>query len=290
MQSPIGGGLLGDSVAVNLYDLSGSNDQFTLTLSDAGYQAKVAQAINQSLKIVENRVNAMGTTEPVIQQQGKDRIGIQLPGVQNPEQLKSILGQTAKLTFQLLCPEQPTGTGQLPPPECKALPTKENAEQMLWVQTSSLATVDGADLTDSQPSLDQNNQPVVSFKFNQKGAFRFAKLTAENVGKPFAIILDDKVVSYPNINEPITGGSGQISGRFSQQETNDLALVLRSGALPAKLTIVEERTVGPSLGADFSASRPCSQCHRACRRSAVHVFGLSACSACSPIWRLSPTC
>jgi protein-export membrane protein SecD len=250
LQSPIGGGVLGGGVAVNLYDLSGSANQYTLTLSESGYQAKVAQAISQSLKIVENRVNAMGTTEPVIQQQGTDRIGVQLPGVEDPEQLKNILGQTAKLTFQLLCADQPTGSSQQPPPECKSLPLKDDANTSIWVQTSSVATVDGADLTDSQPSIDQQNQPVVTFKFNQKGAFRFAKLTAENVGKPFAIILDDKVVSYPNINEPITGGSGQISGRFTQQETNDLALVLRSGALPAKLTIVEERTVGPSLGAD----------------------------------------
>jgi protein-export membrane protein SecD len=202
------------------------------------------------LKIIENRVNALGTTEPVIQQQGTDRIGVQLPGAKDPEQLKKILGQTAKLTFQLLCPEQSTSEGQQPPPECKSLPLKDDPKQSIWVQTSSLATVDGADLTDSQPSLDQQNQPVVTFKFNQKGAFRFAKLTSDNVGKPFAIILDDVVVSYPNINEPITGGSGQISGRFTQQETNDLALVLRSGALPAKLTTVEERTVGPSLGAD----------------------------------------
>ena len=121
---------------------------------------------------------------------------------------------------------------------------------MLWVQTSSRATVDGADLTDAQPSFDQNNQSVVSFRFNQKGSLRFGKLTAENVGKPFAIILDNVVVSYPNINEPILGGSGQISGNFSTEEASNLAVVLRSGALPAKLTIVEERTVGPSLGSD----------------------------------------
>ena len=121
---------------------------------------------------------------------------------------------------------------------------------MLWVQTSSRATVDGADLTDAQPSFDQNNQSVVSFRFNQKGSLRFGKLTAENVGKPFAIILDNVVVSYPNINEPILGGSGQISGNFTTEEASNLAVVLRSGALPAKLTIVEERTVGPSLGSD----------------------------------------
>lgn len=250
LQSPIGGNLLAGTTGTNLYNLTGDNGVFTLSISDGGYQAKVAQAISQSIGIVEKRVNSLGTTEPIIQQQGKDRIGIQLPGLKDPEQLKRILGATAKLTFQLLCNEQPTSANQPPPPECKSLPLRDTPTQNMWVQTSSLATVDGADLTDSQPSFDQNNSPVVSFKFNQKGAFRFAKLTSENVGKPFAIVLDDKVVSYPNINEPITGGSGQISGNFSQQETSDLSLVLRSGALPAKLAVVEERTVGPSLGAD----------------------------------------
>ncbi len=250
LQQPLGGGLLGTGTAVNLYDLANQDEQLIFTFSDAGFDAKVALAIKQSLKIVENRINALGTSEPSIQQQGKDRIAIQLPGVQNPDQVKNVIGRTAKLTFQLLCQEQPTGANQNPPQECKALPLKDKPDQMLWVQTSSRATVDGADLTDAQPSFGQNNQPVVSFKFNQKGSLRFGKLTAENVGKPFAIILDSLVVSYPNINEAILGGSGQISGNFTTEEASSLAVVLRSGALPAKLTIVEERTVGPSLGSD----------------------------------------
>ncbi len=250
LQQPLGGGLLSTGIAVNLYDLSNQDEQVIFTFSDAGFDAKVASAIKQSLKIVENRINSLGTSEPSIQQQGKDRIAIQLPGIQNPEQVKNVIGRTAKLTFQLLCQEQPTGAGQNPPQECKALPLKEKPDQTMWVQTSSRATVDGADLSDAQPSFDQNNRAVVTFKFNQKGSMRFGKLTAENVGKPFAIILDNVVVSYPNINEPILGGSGQISGNFTTEETAQLAVVLRSGALPAKLTIVEERTVGPSLGSD----------------------------------------
>jgi protein-export membrane protein SecD len=125
------------------------------------------------------------------------------------------------------------------------------ATRKIWVQTSSRATVDGEDLSDAQPGFDQRNgQAIVSFRFNQAGALRFAQLTQTNVGKPFAIVLDNEVVSAPVINEPILGGSGQISGNFSSQEAADLAIVLRSGALPAKLTIVEERTVGPSLGSD----------------------------------------
>ena len=121
----------------------------------------------------------------------------------------------------------------------------------MWVQTSSRATVEGEDLVDAQPAFDsRNNEPIVSFRFNQKGALRFGKLTQENVGRPFAIILDSVVMSAPVINEPILGGTGQISGRFTTEEASDLAIVLRSGALPAKLTVVEERTVGPSLGSD----------------------------------------
>ena len=250
LQQPLSGGLLATGTAVNLYDLAAQDDLLTFSFSEHGFDAKVATAIKQSLKIVENRINALGTSEPSIQQQGKDRIAIQLPGVQNPDQVKNVIGRTAKLTFQLLCQEQPTGANQNPPQECKALPLKEKADQTLWVQTSSRATVDGADLSDAQPSFDQNNRAVVTFKFNQKGSLRFGKLTAENVGKPFAIILDNIIVSYPNINEPILGGSGQISGNFTTEETSSLAVVLRSGALPAKLTIVEERTVGPSLGSD----------------------------------------
>ncbi|MGQ0485137.1 MAG: protein translocase subunit SecD [Hyphomicrobiales bacterium] len=244
------GGFLSTGIALNLFDLSQQDQQFAFTFSAPGLDAKVSRAIAQSLKIVESRINALGTTEPTIQQQGRDRIAIQLPGIQDPDRVKDVIGRTAKLTFQLLCDDQPTGTGQNPPPDCAALPLKENKDQTLWVQTSSRASVDGADLNDAQPGFDQNNQPVVTFRFNQKGAVRFGKLTAENVGKPFAIVLDEQVVSYPRINEPILGGSGQISGNFTVEETSNLAIVLRSGALPARLTIVEERTVGPSLGSD----------------------------------------
>ncbi len=244
------GSLFSTGVVVNLFDLDQQEQQFHFTFSEAGLDGKVARAITQSLRIVESRINALGTTEPVIQQQGKDRIAIQLPGIQDPDRVKDVIGRTAKLTFQLLCDDQPTGPGQNPPQECLSLPLQEDAKQQLWVQTSSRATVDGADLNDAQPGFDQNNQPVVTFRFNQKGAVRFGKLTADNVGKPFAIVLDQIVVSYPRINEPILGGTGQISGNFTTEQTNDLAIVLRSGALPAKLTIVEERTVGPSLGSD----------------------------------------
>jgi protein-export membrane protein SecD len=250
LQQPLDSGLFGSGGATNLFDLAQQDQQFTLNFSSKGIDAKIAAAITQTLKIVESRINSLGTAEPVIQQQGKDRIVVQLPGVQDPDRVKSVIGRTAKLTFQLVCESQPTATGQNPPPECMSLPMKDPPEQTMWVQTSSRATVDGADLNDAQSSFDQQNQPVVSFRFNTKGAERFGRLTRENVGKPFAIILDDVIVSAPRINEPILGGSGQISGNFTTEETADLSVVLRSGALPAKLTIVEERTVGPSLGSD----------------------------------------
>jgi SecD/SecF fusion protein len=267
---PQQGGMLSGGTQVNLFTLETLPSGYALNISGGGLEARVARAIQQSLRIIENRVNALGTTEPVIQQQGVDRIAVQLPGVQDPDKVKDLIGQTAKLTFQLLCEDQPGGAAQLPPPECRAFPLKEDVDRALkakadksplteqeidklpklWVQTSSRATVDGADLNDAQPAFDQNNRPVVTFRFNQKGSLRFGKLTSENVNKPFAIILDNVVQSYPVINEPILGGTGQISGQFSTEETANLAIVLRSGALPAKLTIVEERTVGPSLGAD----------------------------------------
>ena len=274
---PLDSGILSAGTRVNLFSLSQSDQQFTLSPNDAGIDAKIAGAVKQSLQIVERRINGLGTTEPVIQQQGKDRISVQIPGLQEPDKVKQLLGSTAKLTFQLLCAEQPTAQNASPPPDCAAFPRKEDVDALLkqktakeghpigqseltdadfkslpqiWVQTAGRSTVEGGDLSDAQPSFDQNNRAVVTFRFNQKGAVRFGKLTADNVGKPFAIVLDGVIMSYPTINEPILGGSGQISGNFSVQETDNLSIVLRSGALPAKLDIVEERTVGPSLGAD----------------------------------------
>jgi protein-export membrane protein SecD len=267
---PQQGNILTGAVQVNLFDLQSLPSGYALNVSEGGLESRVARAVQQSLRIIESRVNALGTTEPVIQQQGVDRIAVQLPGIADPDRVKDVIGQTAKLTFQLLCEDQAGGQAQQPPPDCRGFPQKEDVDRAvnakpdkspltqaeieklpsLWVQISSRATVDGADLNDAQPAFDQNNRPVVSFRFNQKGAVRFAKLTAENVGKPFAIILDGIVQSAPVINEPILGGAGQISGSFTVEETSSLAIVLRSGALPAKLTIVEERTVGPSLGAD----------------------------------------
>jgi protein-export membrane protein SecD len=269
--SPQQGGLFSTGVATNLFQLSENNGQFTLSVDPAGLDAKMASAVKQTLEILKRRLDGLGTTEASVQQQGRDRIIVQFPGLQDTTRLKELLSGTAKLMFHLLCDEQPTGPNQNPPPDCVSYPLKEDVDRLhnekdaagakvtdgdlkslpqMWVQTSTRATVDGEDLNDAQPSFDQSSRPVVTFRFNSKGAARFAKLTSENVGRPFAIVLDGIVQSAPRINEPIVGGSGQISGNFTVQESGDLAIILRSGALPAKLTIVEERTVGPSLGSD----------------------------------------
>ena len=267
---PLDSGLLSSGTRVNLYSLSQDGPKFSFAFNPTGFDAKIAAAVKTTLKIMENRVNGSGTTEPIIQQQGKDRIVIQLPGVQDPDRWKKLLEGTGKLSFNLLCSEQASSANAIPPPDCRAVPQKDDLEKLkatlekgveptdtqikalpqMWIQTSSRASVDGADLSDAQGSFGQNNEPIVNFSFNQKGAVRFGKLTQENIDKPFAIVLDGVVQSAPVIRSAILGGTGQISGRFTIEETNTLAIVLRSGALPAKLGIVEERTVGPSLGAD----------------------------------------
>src|SRR5665213_624968 len=272
---PLDSGILSAGVAVNLFSLTQNNGQYVFAIQPKGFEAKMQTSLKQAIRVLENRINGLGTTESAIQQQGANRISIQIPGLQDPDRVKNLLGSTAKLTFQLLCHDQPSTANALPPPDCAAYPRKEDVDATLaakmkadptvkelsdtekkalpqmWVQTAGLSTVDGADLTDAQPGFDsQTNTPEVTFKFNQKGALRFGKLTAENVGKPFAIVLDGVVESDPVINTPILGGSGQISGHFTIEQTNDLAITLRSGALPAKLVIAEEATVGPSLGAD----------------------------------------
>ena len=176
---------------------------------------------------------------------------MQVPGLQDPTRLKELLGQTAKMDFRMVdstvSPEQ-AQAGRLPP-DSELLPSTEAGHPPYVVKKQVL--VSGGDLTDAQPGFDQRtSEPIVNFRFNTSGSRKFAQATSENVGQPFAIVLDNKVISAPVIREPITGGSGQISGNFTVQAANDLAILLRAGALPAPLTIIEERTVGPGLGQD----------------------------------------
>jgi len=215
------------------------------------------QAVDQSIEIIRRRIDETGTKEPTIQREGQDRILVQLPGIDNPQRVKELLGRTAKLTFQLVDPNvsvEDARRGKLPPGD-EILPSAEegrgsrNSPSAGSYVVRKRVMVGGDTLVDAQATF-QNNEPVVSFKFDAVGARRFGDATRENVGKPFAIVLDNKVISAPVIREPITGGSGIISGSFTVQSASDLALLLRAGALPAPITILEERTVGAELGAD----------------------------------------
>jgi preprotein translocase subunit SecD len=213
---------------------------------------RVGQAVEQSIQIVQRRIDELGTVEPVIQRQGPDRILVQVPGLQDPQRLKDLLGKTAKLDFrmvdQTMSPEQ--ALQSRPPPDSEILygTAKEGKHPYL---IEKRVVVSGADLTDAQAAFDQRtSEPIVTFRFNSSGARKFAQATQENVGRPFAIVLDNEVISAPVIREPILGGSGQISGNFTVESANDLAILLRAGALPAPLTIIEERVVGAGLGQD----------------------------------------
>jgi preprotein translocase subunit SecD len=231
-------------------DITENNGVVRLIPTEPAILERVRQSVDQSIQIVERRVNELGTVEPLIQRQGIDRILVQVPGLQDPTRLKKLLGETAKLDFRLvdvsMTPEQAQASGV--PSDAEILyGSKQNEPYLIKRQVA----VSGADLTDAQPGFDQRtSEPIVSFRFNSNGARKFAQISTENVGRPFAIVLDNKVISAPVIREPILGGNGQISGNFGVQEANDLAILLRAGALPAPLTIIEERTVGPGLGQD----------------------------------------
>ncbi|KWV57398.1 preprotein translocase subunit SecD [Bradyrhizobium macuxiense] len=245
------GGLMGSSGQRSLEVTDAGSGLIRLTVSQAAITERIRQTIEQSIQIVERRVNELGTVEPVIQRQGTDRILVQVPGLQDPTHLKELLGKTAKMEFRMVdtsvSPDQ-AQAGSLPP-ESELLQSASPPPVPYVVKKQVL--VSGAELSDAQPGFDQRTgEPIVSFKFNTTGARKFAQATSENVGQPFAIVLDNKVISAPVIREPITGGQGQISGNFTVQSANDLAILMRAGALPAPLTVIEERTVGPGLGQD----------------------------------------
>lgn len=226
----------------NTLDVTVSDDRTLVEakLSEAGLKQIRDQTIDQSIEIVRRRVDESGTKEPSIARQGDDRIIVQLPGVDDPQYVKNMLGKTAKLSFHLV---DVTGSES----GVRSLPMQENPGQTIPVQRKALLT--GDMLVTAQPAF-QDGMAVVSFRLNSVGSKRFCDVTRQNVNKPFAIVLDNVVISAPNINGAICGGSAIISGSFTVQETNDLSILLRAGALPAPLHVMEERTVGPSLGAD----------------------------------------
>ena len=226
-----------------------------LTPTKEGIDQAIANAMDTATEVVRKRIDAMGTREPTIIRQGQDRIVVQVPGLKDPTALKNLLGQTAKLEFKLVdttALASDVSRGIAPPgDEIVPFATSANGASAGALAVKRLGGIKGDRLTNAQAGNDQRtNQPNVSITFDQDGGARFAKLTTENVNKPFAIILDGKVLSAPNINEPILGGSAQISGSFTPQAAASLAIALRSGALPVDLKVVEERTVGPDLGAD----------------------------------------
>ncbi len=235
-------------------------DRITITMTDQQIAERRTSAVQQSIEIIRRRIDETGVREPTIQRQGDDRVIVQLPGIDDPERVKSLIGKTAKLTFQMVDLENSVEealAGRVPPGS-QLLPMLEGANSptgQQYILVKKRVAVSGENLVDAQPTFDgRDNQPVVSFRFDTLGAKKFGKVTTENVKRPFAIVLDGKVISAPVIQEPILGGTGQISGGFSVQDTQDLALLLRAGALPAPLTILEERTVGPGLGADSIAA------------------------------------
>ncbi len=232
----------------------------TLVLTEQAIRDRKSSAVDQSIEIIRRRIDETGVREPTIQRQGTDRILVQLPGVDDPERVKRLIGKTAKMTFHLV--DDRTSAAEAaagrPPPGTILLPSADDLDssgrpRMLLVRKR--VVVSGENLVDAQPTFDsQTNEPIVNFRFDTLGGKRFGNVTRKNVGRLLAIVLDNKVISAPRINEPILGGSGQISGSFTVAEAQDLALLLRAGALPAPLAILEERTVGPGLGADSIAA------------------------------------
>ena len=228
-------------------DIVSEDDEIIVRLSDAERRATDDRTMQQALEIIRRRIDEVGTREPTIQRQGSERILIQVPGIGSASELKQLIGTTAQLTFQpviaaRVSAESLAGSGQ------ELLPALDDSSEFYLLDAGAVVT--GEELVDAQPSFDQNGRPAVNFRFNPSGARKFGDYTAENIGNPFAIVLDNEVISAPTIQSHIPGGSGIITGSFTIEESTELAILLRAGALPAGLTFLEERTIGPELGAD----------------------------------------
>lgn len=229
--------------------IQNANGRIKIGYSDEYIKQAKRNVLEQSIEIVRRRVDETGTREPDIQMQGENRILLQVPGLDNPENLKRLLGKTAKMTFHLLDDNRPYPDNSLSPVAPSSKRLQEDKGENSYVIRKKVM-IEGDLLVDARPGFNQSGQPVVNIRFNNQGAKKFGDITKANVGKPFAIVLDRKILTAPVIRGAILGGTAEISGGFSTQEANDLAILLRAGSLPAPLDIVEERTVGPSLGAD----------------------------------------
>ena len=234
-------------VGQSTLDVTAEGSDIVVQLSEAEKQATDERTIQQSLEIIRRRVDQAGTREPTIQRQGQDRILIQVPGIGSAQELKDLIGTTAKLTFNAVV-SRTTDPGANPGPRNLLLPSMD--EEGIYYIVEESPVVSGEDLVDAQPSFDQNNRPAVSFRFDTTGARKFGDYTAANIGAPFAIVLDNEVISAPVIQSHIPGGSGIITGSFTVEESTNLAILLRAGALPAEMSFLEERTIGPELGQD----------------------------------------
>ena len=250
--APLPGGFGSGGVPVTEIELIiDDSGLLKLTITELGIAQRISSAVDQSIEVIRRRVDELGTTEPNIQRQGQDRILVQVPGLDDPQRLKDLLQQTARLTFRMVSQEMSAeqALAGRPPAGTEVLFSTDDPPIPYVIERREL--VSGEDLVDAQPGFNQtNNAPIVTIRFNTSGARQFGRATTENVGRPFAIILDSEVISAPVIQEPILGGTAQISGNFTVEIANDLAILLRAGALPADLTIIEERTVGPGLGQD----------------------------------------
>jgi len=231
------------------------DDRIVIRMSDTGRDQRVNSAVQQSLEVIRRRVDQFGTTEASIQRQGDDRILLQVPGV-DPEELKRRVGRTARMTFHMVDMEASIAdalAGRVPAGSMLVEADESNEGPGHYVVRREIE-LSGDNLVDAQPSVDQNNLPAVSFRFDNAGARKFGAITQEHTGRLFAIVLDDKVISAPRIREPILGGSGIITGNFTFEQANELSVLLRAGALPAPISFLEERSVGPDLGADSVAA------------------------------------
>ncbi len=259
---PIGNAILGTSGNNLTVDVGEQPNVIKITPTDQAYKERLTNAIGAAVEVIRRRIDGLGNVEANIVRQGAERILVQVPGFEDTAGLKALIGKTASLTFHDVHPTVTADEAQATriPYGYKLVPYDRPEEGSVLIKESPEVT--GEDLVDAQPGFDQRtNEPIISFRFNQSGARKFGRYTKDNVGRPFAIVLDNgvdpatgkrdlKVLSAPVIREPILGGSGQISGSFTVQSANELAVQIRSGALPTSLTIVEERTVGASLGKD----------------------------------------
>ena len=231
------------------FSVNNNNNFFLLELNENSLNEKYRSAVSQSIEIIRRRIDGLGVTEPSIQRQGNNRILLEVPGMDNPQRLKDLLGQTAKLNFRMVDTSISVNEARQTriPSRSEIIKDEDGFEYLVMKKI----LISGERLVDAQASFDQTtNAPIVNFRFDTLGGKYFARATSENVGKPFAIILDNEVISAPVIRTPILGGSGQIEGGFTVEEANNLSILLRAGALPAPLEILEEKTIGPGLGKD----------------------------------------